>query len=190
VSRHGLERVAAQEQHLGVGCLQRCRDGLHDGRWHCLGGERGLQAFAEAREHRVRLVALPVHQAVRRALEAVPQGSEDHRYNAGGEERNQEVLLHPEEVSEVPDDENVDAEDAEGKGAVDQGAVHEDLYAEEAVAHHRQQDTDGDEDQGGLHHEVTQGAEQEVGNVRIPGGREHHAPEHYPEVGRRAEGER
>src|SRR5215210_9601391 len=59
-----------------VGHLERLCDRLHDGLKSRFGGNGGLQASSQAREHRIRVVALAVHQAIRTALKPLAQGSE------------------------------------------------------------------------------------------------------------------
>ena len=51
-------------------------DRLHDGLEGRFGGDGGLKALPQAREYRIRVVALAVHKAVDTALKPLAQGSE------------------------------------------------------------------------------------------------------------------
>ena len=90
--------------------------------------------MAEAREHCVWVVALAVEQSVDAALETVAQRREQDGDEAGGGQRDEQVLLHAEQRAEVADGEDVEAGDARRQGAVDQHAVDDGVYVPEAAA--------------------------------------------------------
>ncbi len=54
-----------------VGEFERLRDGLGDGRERGFGGEGVFEAFSEAREDGVWIVAFTVHEAVHETLETI-----------------------------------------------------------------------------------------------------------------------
>jgi hypothetical protein len=55
-----------------VGQLESLGDGLGDRGQHALRGEGCFQAPPQARDHRIRIISLAVHQAVHAALESAP----------------------------------------------------------------------------------------------------------------------
>jgi hypothetical protein len=66
-------------------------------------------------------------------LQTLAQGLEQNGDQAGGDERDQEVATCAKQHAHVADDEDVDAADEGGQGAVDEGAVDNEVYVVEAV---------------------------------------------------------
>jgi hypothetical protein len=145
-------RGVVREPHGHVRQPQPLPHRRDDRRQHRLGRQRALQPLAELGQRGVRLAAPAVEQPVDRPLQARPGGREEHRDDAGRDQRDRQVVLAPQRRAEVADHEHVDADDQHGERAVDQRAVDDDVDAVEPVAEHRDRDRDRQaeqhEDQG------------------------------------------
>ena len=82
-----------------------------------------FQPLAQAREHRVRVVALAVHQPVDRALQPVAQRLDDHGRQPVASRDTIRLPLRLEQHAQPANDQHVDAGHGRGQGAVDQRAV-------------------------------------------------------------------
>ncbi len=164
-----------------MGQLQRLGDRLDYGRQHRFGRVRGLQTLPETGDHRVRVVPLAVHQAVHATLQTVPQGREEYGDEARGDERDGEVVLDSEQHAEVAYYQHVKSYDAGGQCTVDEGAVDDEVYVEQAVAQDRNADGERDEQQdyAGGRREYQAGKRSERTGRREDLRREEHAENRY-----------
>jgi hypothetical protein len=110
--------------------------------------------LTEAREDRVGFVTLSVHQAIDTSLQAMAQGGEHDRHEAGGRERDQQVAPHLQERRESAHRQNVEPDDARREGTVDEGAVYDEVYVEQVVAQDGDADAQGDEQQSTCHDQL------------------------------------
>ena len=105
----GLDRrLPVGQPDRGVGQPERLPDGRHDRRQDGVGGQRALQPLAQPGQGGVGLGALAVEQPADRPLQPVAQRGEQHRHDAGGHQRDQQVVLAAQRGAEVADDEHVD----------------------------------------------------------------------------------
>ena len=68
--------------------------------------------------HCVRFVAISVHELIHDALEALTQGLEEHRHEAGDYKRDQGGTLRPEHRAQISHDQHIKGNAARAQGAV------------------------------------------------------------------------
>jgi len=141
---------------------------LHDGRQHRLGGERGFQALAQAREDGGGIVALAVEQPVDRPLQTLAQGMEEQGDQVSGQDVKERVITRAEQRTQRADDQHIQTDDAGSECAIDQGAVDEAVNIVEAIL---EDGETGDEWQAGEHERRAQG-EYGIDSRRWEGGEE------------------
>ena len=98
------------------------------------GGNGGLQASSQAREHRIRVVALAVHQAIHTALKPLAQGSEEDGHHPVATSETSEICTCLEEHAQGYHDQGVERYHDGAKGTVDQRAIDDDIDVPQPVA--------------------------------------------------------
>ncbi|MDP9358267.1 MAG: hypothetical protein M3R02_23865, partial [Chloroflexota bacterium] len=93
--------VPVIERDRRVRQFQRLGDRLHDGRKGRFRRERLLQPPTQAREDRLRPVALAIHQPVDAALEPLARRLEEDGHQAGSDERDRQAVASAEDRAEV-----------------------------------------------------------------------------------------
>ncbi len=135
-----------------VGQFERLGDRLHNPAQGCFWRAGLLQVLAQAREQRRRVIPLAVHQVVDRALQTLPQRLEEHRCQAGRQQREQGVIFRAEEQPQPAHGEGVQRSHADRQRAVDQGTVDQQVNVVKPMA----QDGNGDGDRQGGNDQVQQ----------------------------------
>ncbi len=133
IAGHAHEGVVLLERNCGIRQLEGRHHRLDNRRQHRFRRQRHLQAMAKLREHRVRLVALPVDQAIYRALQTLTQWLHRHRHHARRQERDHCVAAYLEEDTGATDDKHIEDNHAQGQRAVDQRAIDQLIHVQEAV---------------------------------------------------------
>ena len=78
-------------------------------------------------------------------MQTVTQRGEQDRHHPGGDEGDGEAAAGLEEGAEVADGQYVDRDNGRRQGALDEGAIDEEVYVPQAVAQDRHADTERDQ---------------------------------------------
>ena len=97
------------------------------------GARDAFESAAELRDDHIRLVALPIGQAVHATLEPAAQGLEEDGDHACRQQRDQEVHARLEERAGPTDDQRIEADDDGGERAIDQRAIDDEVNVVEAI---------------------------------------------------------